>query len=62
LLLLLLTAGSKAKTNEQLAAVLRLPKEQTNYEQFKAVVERIEVIKPFRRFRRLTTTPTIKIV
>jgi len=44
LLLLLLTLGSRSKTNDELLTVLRLPKnESANYEKLKTVIENIEV-------------------
>jgi len=44
LLLLLLTIGSRSKTNEQLTSVLRLPKHRSpNFDKIKAVIDHIEV-------------------
>lgn len=44
LLLLLLTIGSKSKTNDDLMSVLRLPKQKNqNLEKIKNVIENIEV-------------------
>lgn len=44
MVLLLLTLGSKSKTNDQLRAVLRLPKDKSlNYEAARGVIENVEV-------------------